>query len=212
MRWLLLALTSFLFALPGFALPLKLKEGVNEVTVWIVNRGGEELRDLRLEVDEDNLPPWVSFVEGLGEVSASKGARVPLRMLVELEGAPSGGEFTLPLALVDGSGRRWEFEVKAVVEGEVPLEYELLPAFPNPFNPSTVIRYALPKESFVRLEVYDVLGRRVRELVRGRQPAGWHSVIWDGRDELSRQVGSGVYLCRFQAGKFSDVVKLLLSR
>lgn len=56
------------------------------------------------------------------------------------------------------------------------------------------------------------MGHRVRELVRGRQPAGWHSVVWDGRDELGRQVASGVYLCRFQAGKFSDVVKLLLSR
>ena len=194
MRWLLVALTFSLLVQPGFAYPLKLKEGVNEVTVWVVNRGGEELRDLRLEA-RDDLPPWVRL-EGLGDVSVCKGDRVPLKMLVELEGAPSGEEFTLPLALVDGSGRRWEFDVRAVVESDVPLEYELLPAFPNPFNPSTVIRYALPEGSFVRLEVYDVLGRRVRELVRDRQSAGWHSVVWDGRDEFGRKVGSGVYLCR----------------
>ena len=81
MRWLLLALAFSLFALPGFALPLKLKEGVNEVTVWIVNRGGEELRDLRLEA-RDDLPPWVRL-EGLGDVSVCKGDRVPLKMLVE---------------------------------------------------------------------------------------------------------------------------------
>jgi len=210
MRWVLLALVSALFVQPGFASPLKLKEGANEVTVWVVNRGGEELRDLRLEA-RDDLPPWVSF-KGLGEVSVCKGGRVPLRMLVELDEAPSGEEFTLPLALVDGFGRRWEFDVRAVVESDVPLEYELLPAFPNPFNPSTVIRYALPEESFVRLEVYDVLGRRVRELVRDRQSAGWHSVVWDGRDEFGRKVGSGEYLCRLRAGEFVRSIKLLLAR
>lgn len=211
MRWVLLALASALLARPGFASPLKLKDGTNEVKVWVVNRGLGELRNLRIEAGDD-LPSWVRSVEGLDEVSASEGARVALRMLVELEGAPLGEEFVLPFALVDGSGRRWEFEVGAVVEGDFPLEYELLPAFPNPFNPSTVIRYALPEESWVRLEVYDVLGRRVRELAEGKQPAGWHSVVWDGRDEFGREVASGVYLCMLQAGKFSDVVKLLLSR
>ena len=209
MRWLLLALTFFLLTRPGLSLPLKLEEGANEVTVWIVNRFGEELRNLRLEA-RDDLPPWVRF-EGFEEVSVCKGSRVPLRVLVELEGA-SSGEFTLPLALVDGSGRRWEFEVRALVEPEVPLEYELLPACPNPFNPSTVIRYALPEESFVRLKVYDVLGRRVRDLVEGKQPAGWHRVVWDGRDEFGRELGSGVYLCMLCAGESSHVIKLLLSR
>jgi len=62
-----------------------------------VNRCGEDLRGLRLEVEEDNLPHWVSF-KGLGEVSVCKGARVPLRILIELKGAPLGEEFTFPCA------------------------------------------------------------------------------------------------------------------
>jgi FlgD Ig-like domain len=73
--------------------------------------------------------------------------------------------------------------------------------FPNPFNPTTTIRYALPKPARVSLSVYDVAGRLVRTLVPGTlHPAGVFDVKWDGTDEAGRTVASGVYFYRLRAG------------
>ncbi len=67
---------------------------------------------------------------------------------------------------------------------------------PNPFNPMTVIRFALPTTQDVELSVFDVRGQRVRTLVHGTMPAGHHEVTWQGRDEGGRQVASGTYFYR----------------
>ena len=92
----------------------------------------------------------------------------------------------------------------------VPGEFALHPNSPNPFNPSTSIRYQLAAASPVRLDVYDTLGRRVRSLVRQAQPAGYHRVEWDSRDDTGQPVAAGVYFYRLQAGPFSAVRKLVL--
>jgi flagellar hook assembly protein FlgD len=62
----------------------------------------------------------------------------------------------------------------------------------------------------VRLEVYDVLGQKVRTLVQGNAEPGFHRATWDSRDEGGRAVAGGVYFCRLQAGEFTQVRKLLL--
>ena len=73
--------------------------------------------------------------------------------------------------------------------------------YPNPFHPATTILYAIPTVSDVKLRIYDVTGRLVRELVdRPDHAAGTHSVVWNGRDDRDRSVSSGVYLYRLEAG------------
>ncbi len=72
----------------------------------------------------------------------------------------------------------------------------LLRNAPNPFNPATVIRYAIPAHEHVDLSVYTIHGQLIRTLVDGIQPAGQHSVTWDGRDSLGRAAGTGIYLYR----------------
>jgi hypothetical protein len=67
---------------------------------------------------------------------------------------------------------------------------------PNPFRDAAVIRYASPSESLVSLEIYDLSGRLVRSLLDDEVPPGYHSVIWDGRDDAGAEVGSGVYFAR----------------
>ena len=67
---------------------------------------------------------------------------------------------------------------------------------PNPFNPSTTIRYDLPEASHVRLSIYDITGRHVRALVDAYTAAGTHAVVWDGTDASGRAVASGVHLVR----------------
>jgi len=89
-------------------------------------------------------------------------------------------------------------------EGEIeahvarPARFELSQNAPNPFNPSTTIRYGVPHDGDVSLVIYDATGRFVRELVNRSIPVGFHMVIWDGRDNAGREMGSGVYLYRLQ--------------
>ena len=80
----------------------------------------------------------------------------------------------------------------------------LLAATPNPFNPSTTLRYVLDRGSATHLAVYDLAGRKVRVLVDGFQPAGDHAVTWDGRNQSGSSVASGIYLYILQA---CDVVE-----
>lgn len=96
--------------------------------------------------------------------------------------------------------------VEAVVEtGDVPVRFALDPNYPNPFNPETLIRYTIPEEAEVVLEVYDGLGRRVEALVAARQPAGAYEVRFEAAD-----LPSGVYYCRLKAGGQVAVRAMLL--
>jgi len=78
-------------------------------------------------------------------------------------------------------------------------QMELQQNFPNPFNPTTTFRYAVPGSGPVRLAIYDVAGRRVRLLVNEAKLAGPHQAVWDGRDEFGVPVASGVYFAQLVA-------------
>jgi hypothetical protein len=98
------------------------------------------------------------------------------------------------------------------VAKDIPTEYSIVQSYPNPFNPTTTITYALPLESQVIVKIYDLLGKELATLVEGQQGEGYRSVEWNASNETS-----GIYLCRFEAvsttdpgKKFSQVRKLLL--
>ena len=95
-------------------------------------------------------------------------------------------------------------------ETVLPEEYALYQNRPNPFNPVTVIGYDLPEGAEVRLEIYNLLGQRVRSLVNGWQGAGCYKVVWDGRDDEGEEVSAGIYLYRLEAGKLSKARKMVL--
>jgi hypothetical protein len=88
----------------------------------------------------------------------------------------------------------------------------LEPASPNPFNPSTLIRFQLDRSADVRLTIVDLRGRHVRTLLVDRMDAGPHAINWHGRDDAGRSVASGVYRCRLQAGTAVQVQGLTLVR
>jgi len=92
----------------------------------------------------------------------------------------------------------------------LPQTFALRPNYPNPFNPSTVIAFELPRSSAVEIIIYNVLGQSVRNLVNGDRPAGRHSITWDGRDNAGHAVPSGMYFYRIEAGGFVAAKKMLL--
>jgi len=89
--------------------------------------------------------------------------------------------------------------------GDLPAAYRLDANYPNPFNPQTTLRYALPEPATVRLVVYDALGRVVQVLVDRPQAAGWHEVSFEGA-----MLPSGVYFYRLEAGTYQAVRSMLL--
>ena len=105
--------------------------------------------------------------------------------------------------------------VKLLGDGTLPLEYALSQNYPNPFNPATSIQYALPVDSRVMVEIYNVLGQRVRTLINDDKPAGYHSAVWEGTGNGGQQMASGVYFLHLSAkgvnGKsFTEVRKLMM--
>lgn len=100
----------------------------------------------------------------------------------------------------------------AVGDDDLPAAVTLLGAVPNPFNPQTVIRFAVPSAQDARLEVYGIDGRLVRRLVDGPVAAGLHEATWDGRDDAGRDVASGVYFHRLTCGGEVRTGKMVLAR
>jgi len=84
--------------------------------------------------------------------------------------------------------------------------------FPNPFNPETTIRFELPQNSHVRLEIYNLLGQRVTTLLDSPKPAGHYTLKWDGKDQNGNDVASGIYFYKLVAGDFNQIKKMVLTR
>ncbi len=83
---------------------------------------------------------------------------------------------------------------------------------PNPFNPETELSYVLPRDCYVNLTIYNVLGKRIRVLVDEYRTAGDHYVLWDGKDDYGRDVSSGIYFYRIKAAEFAHTKKMVLMR
>ncbi len=99
---------------------------------------------------------------------------------------------------------------EAMKQPTLPDVYSLNQNYPNPFNPVTQIEFALPNPGEVKLAVYNVIGQKVTTLIDGSMQAGYHSIEWDGVNSNGKQVSSGVYFYKIQAGDYSHSKKMLL--
>ena len=105
------------------------------------------------------------------------------------------------------------FKVLSGVEGrgnKIPDDFALSQNFPNPFNPETMIQYQLPQRSYVNLVIYNMQGQVVEVLVNEYKEAGYHSITWQGIDNMGNRVPSGIYVYRLTAGRFEQIRKMLL--
>ena len=96
----------------------------------------------------------------------------------------------------------------------LPTVTELNGNYPNPFNPTTKIKFSLKADSKVLLNIYNVRGQKVKTLINDRMQAGYHSIVWDGRDDSGKSVSSGVYFNNFgsadESGDYTSVKKMIL--
>jgi hypothetical protein len=107
---------------------------------------------------------------------------------------------------ISGTGGIWKINGEEDTNADI-TSYALDSNFPNPFNPTTQISYQLPENSFVNLVVYNIIGQKVAELVNQEQTSGKYTVKFDASN-----LPSGVYIYKLQAGEFSDVKKMLLTK
>jgi hypothetical protein len=148
-------------------------------------------------------------VGGVNYVHATSGAHV-VYLAVGLEAVSGLGATTSRAAFLNAI---FDWVASSGVEKStnpaetVPESFRLYGAFPNPFNPTTTLRYELPQAALVRLDVFDVSGRPVQGLIREWQPAGHHEVVFDGTG-----LASGIYLYRLQAGEYAASGKMVLMK
>jgi hypothetical protein len=141
---------------------------------------------------------------------------------VRLYANATGQSFDLqssPVAQITTQSKRSEYvlvvgKASYVAEQEsnlVPQKLQLQQNYPNPFRARTTVEYSLPEQTEVSIEVYDILGRRIRTLADGEsQRAGVHTVQWNAQNDLGRPVASGVYLTRLQAGDETRTIKMVV--
>jgi len=122
----------------------------------------------------------------------------------------AGKEYRYRLAYVNTAGTVTMHSPIAETMMALPQSTELLNAYPNPFNPETIIRYQLHKDSQVTITVYDLLGRQVKTLVDEQQPAGSYQAVWNGTDALGAKAASGAYLVRMETAEVTQTQKVLL--
>ena len=99
---------------------------------------------------------------------------------------------------------------RALAEWLLPTQASLEQNYPNPFNPSTIIPIAVPVAQAVRLDIYNVLGQRIRTLMAGQAEPGFHTIVWNGRDDAGRAAAAGLYISVFETPEFRQTRKMLL--
>jgi len=123
-----------------------------------------------------------------------------------------GGEITYKLYAREG-GHGWELlRTQSVLVEAAPLVTALSGAYPNPFNPRTLVSFSMASPGALRISVSDVSGRQVAVLVDGEIDRGMGSVEWNGRDSLGRDVASGLYFILMETRGYSETTKVVLVR
>lgn len=157
--------------------------------------------------------PFICDIEGDGDVDLLYGSWDNLLHVWDLPAAYDPAAVPWPTlqgnAQRDGVARQLSI---TAVEPNVPLAFTVLPPHPNPFNPTTSIKlYVVPgADTHVDVSVFDLRGRRVRQLMAGDAQPGWLDLTWDGHDDSGRGQASGVYFVRARQASNSKVFKMTL--
>ncbi len=123
----------------------------------------------------------------------------------------AGVTFYYKLEEITINGRQ-KFHQTISIDLPAPAKYSLSQNFPNPFNSTTAFKYQIPKTTHVLIEVFNILGKKVKALVDERKDAGYYTVYWDGADDSGENVVSGIYFYIISADKFHATNKMIVVR
>lgn len=179
--------------------------------------------EIKGDFNGDSVYSVVSYTVDKSEiiVEVRNGRTGEIEYSINLESNPDSGVKGVFIGDVDDDGldefvlhykmNSVVYEYSSPVSGiqsmnqPIPREIKLEPNYPNPFNPSTMIRFTLPRVSQVKIEIYNILGQRVELLVDQQMTAGTHEVEF-----TAHNLSSGLYYYRIEAGEFQDVKKMIL--
>ena len=193
-----------------------LHEGNNLITLSIKNGWNRDIRNLTAQLGSEELPSWLKFAGNEESVTilTAEDREYLLTFALEADSVPNEESADITIILGDDAGNLWAVPITVSIDGidNNPQEFEtaLSINFPNPFNPQTTIPYTLAETTNVKITIYNILGQKIRTLLDGQKVPGAYSVVWDGRDEQGRSVSSGVYLCKFAAGNYQTVQRMML--
>ncbi len=178
--------------------PNELYDGFTNTEKWSFLSGGIQTQQL------DNVDVSTLLTAGPYLIPAGQSIEVVFAVI----GAASMAELQQN---ADAAKNLWENPTAVETGGDAGLQgFWLYQNFPNPFNPATQIRYTLPVSAAVRVEIFNTLGQKVRTLVHARQPAGTHTLTWDGQDDFRQPLPSGVYMYRLKTDRHHTFVRKML--
>lgn len=212
----ILSIDDFNFTITG-ALPVELTEfsaaindnkvNLNWQTATEVNNYGFDVERASLnptEVRTSGTPLWetIGFVKGHGNSNSPK-------QYSFVDPNPGSGKVEYRLKQIDNDGS-FKYSDAVIINVGVPDKAELLQNVPNPFNPTTTIKFYIPNTSKVIIQIYNLLGEKIKTLIDREMNAGYHIIYWNGRDGFGTSAASGVYLYRLVAGNFVQTKKMVL--
>jgi endonuclease I len=172
----------------------------NNDKVMLTWRTDTEINNLGFEIQKQNLNKWesIGFVNGKGNSNVKSDYS-----FMDINKSVEKTAYRLKQVDIDGN---YSFSEIAYVEGFVGyLEYKLFQNFPNPFNPSTIIKYQIPKDGIVELKLYDILGNEITTLLKEYKTKGEYTYNFD-----SNNLAAGVYVYLIKSGEFIDSKKMIL--
>ena len=146
-------------------------------------------------------PAWVASNSGLANV------RVDMLQIRDSDGLVTAATYGRGLFSTDDFATS---DLLYANDYTLPMEFTLHQNYPNPLNPNTQIRYDLPKSEYVSINIYDVIGHKIKSLINMNQDAGYRIISWDATNDLGQSVSAGMYIYTIQAGEFRQTRKMVL--
>ena len=171
----------------------------------MVNESG-----LVLGISQDNGNP-IKAGEGLLTQISWNGNEFPqISGLISIDNPQVSGYFGSQLSIEIGEPYTFLPNLNINDKNRLPGVFTLYPVYPNPFNPTTQISYDLSKSGMVNINIYDIMGRKIKSLFNTYQEPGHYSINWNADNELLEAVPAGVYICSIRAGDIRKTTKMIL--
>ncbi len=167
-----------------------------------------EINSYSFEIErvDDIKNEWIK----IGEVKANGNSNSDKNYSFNDESFP-GGKSYYRLKMIDNDGS-CKYSKEIEVNSEIPYDFILEQNYPNPFNPETKIEFSVPKDTKVKIKIYDALGRKIKILLNKNVKAGIHKISWNGKDNFGSDTASGIYIYSLESENIILSKKMILLR